>query len=91
VWGERGVATNKGQKGERATTRVSMREKRNDATFNSYLASNGPQPLPHIRALKINLWQPFLGYYRSLSRSHPISIEESATGATNLWAFDALL
>ena len=49
VWGERGAAK-KGQKGERATTRVSLREKRNDATDDSDLASNDPQPFsPHPR------------------------------------------
>jgi hypothetical protein len=37
-------------KGEKATTRVSLREKRNDATDDSDLASNGPQPFfPHPR------------------------------------------
>jgi hypothetical protein len=41
--GERRAAK-KGQKGERVTTRVSLREKRNDATDDSDLASNGPQP-----------------------------------------------
>jgi hypothetical protein len=58
-----GVAAQKGQKGERATTRVSLREKRNDATYDSDLASNSPQPFSHIHTLKINLWQHFLGYY----------------------------
>jgi hypothetical protein len=61
--GEGGVAAKKGQKGERATTRVSLREKRNDATNDSDLASNGPQSFSHIHAPKINLWQHFLGYY----------------------------
>jgi hypothetical protein len=55
-WGKRGVEAKKGQKGERATTRVSLREKRNDATDDSDLASNGPQPFSHIHAPKINLW-----------------------------------
>jgi hypothetical protein len=46
--GGRGGAPKKGQTGERATTRVSLREKRNDATDDSDLASNGPQPFfPH--------------------------------------------
>jgi hypothetical protein len=58
VWGRKG-----GKKGERATTRVSLREKRNDATDDSDLASNDPQPFSHIHAPKINLWQLFLGYY----------------------------
>jgi hypothetical protein len=56
-----GVAAKKGQKGERATTWVSLREKRNDATDDSDLASNGPQPFSHIHASKINLWQHFFG------------------------------
>jgi hypothetical protein len=62
VWvGKGGVAAKKGQKGERATTRVSLGEKRNDATDDSDLASNGPQPFSHIHAPKINLWQHFFG------------------------------
>jgi hypothetical protein len=49
VWGEKGGGQ-EGQKGERATTRVSLREKQNDATDDSDLASNGPQPFsPHLR------------------------------------------
>jgi hypothetical protein len=70
VWGgERGVATKKGQKGERATTRVSLREKRNDAIDDSDLASNGPQPFSYIHTPKINLRQHFLGYYIMLRRT----------------------
>jgi hypothetical protein len=57
--GGRGVAAKKGQKGERATTRVSLREKRNNATDDSDLASNGPQPFSHIHTPKINLLQYF--------------------------------
>jgi hypothetical protein len=50
VCGERKGGDQDGQKGERATTRVSLREKRNDATDDSDLASNGPQPFfPHPR------------------------------------------
>ena len=63
VWGGRGWAAKKGQKGKKASTRVSLREKQNDATDDSDLASNGPQPFSHIHAPKINLWQHFLGYY----------------------------
>ena len=49
VWGRKG-GDQEGQKGKRATTRVSLREKRNDATDDSDLASNGPQPFfPHPR------------------------------------------
>jgi hypothetical protein len=48
--GKGGGAAKKGQKGKKATTRVSLREKRNDATDDSDLASNGPQPFfPHPR------------------------------------------
>jgi hypothetical protein len=37
-------------KGERATTRVSLREKRNDTIDDSDSATNGPQPFfPHPR------------------------------------------
>jgi hypothetical protein len=47
VWGRNGGGQ-EGQKGERATTRVSFREKRNDAIDDSDLGSNGPQPFfPH--------------------------------------------
>jgi hypothetical protein len=46
-------------KGGRAATRVSLREKRNYASDDSDLASNGPQPFSHIHAPKINLWQHF--------------------------------
>jgi hypothetical protein len=56
VWGGGGIAAKYGQKGEKATTRVSLREKRNDTTDDSDLASNGPQPFSHIHAPKINLW-----------------------------------
>jgi hypothetical protein len=55
VWGARGVAAKKRQKGGRATTRVSLQEERNEATDDSDLASNGPQPFSHIHAPKINL------------------------------------
>jgi hypothetical protein len=49
LWGERG-GDQEGQKGEKASPRVSLREKRNDATNDSDLASNGPQPFfPHPR------------------------------------------
>jgi hypothetical protein len=65
VWGEKGGAAKKGQKGERVTTRVSLREKRNDTIDDSDLASNGPQPFSHIHAPKINLWQHFFGILQS--------------------------
>jgi hypothetical protein len=50
------VAAKKGEKGGHW---VSLREKRNDASDDSDLASNSPQPFPHILAPKINLWQHF--------------------------------
>jgi hypothetical protein len=66
VGGERGWAAKKGQKGKKATTRVSLREKRNDATDDSDLASNGPQPFfPHPRTEHQPLATFFLGYYRT--------------------------
>jgi hypothetical protein len=50
VWGGRKGGSQEGQKAERATTRVSLREKRNDTTDDSDLASNGPQTFfPHPR------------------------------------------
>jgi hypothetical protein len=66
VWGgEKVGATKKGQNGERATTRVSLREKRNNATDDSDLASNGPQPFfPHPRTEGQPLATFFLGYYK---------------------------
>jgi hypothetical protein len=61
--GGRGVAAKKGEKG--GGTRVSLREKRNDASDDSDLASNGPQPFSHILAPKINLRQHFFGILHS--------------------------
>jgi hypothetical protein len=51
------------ERGKGGPPRVSLREKRNDASDDSDLASNGPQPFSHIHAPKINFWQHFLGYY----------------------------
>jgi hypothetical protein len=50
-----------GKKGERATTRVSLWENRNDATNDSDLASNSHNPFSHIHAPKINLCQLVFG------------------------------
>jgi hypothetical protein len=48
VWGGETGAAKQGQKGERATTRVSLQEKRNNVTDDFDLASNSPQPFfPH--------------------------------------------
>jgi hypothetical protein len=71
--GGRGVAAKKGPTGANATTRVSLRDKRNDATDDSDLASNGPQPFSHIHTPKINLWQHFFW---------DITVRDS-----NLWSF----
>jgi hypothetical protein len=49
------------RKGKRGAPRVSLREKRNDASDDSDLASNGPQPFSHIHTPKINLLQHFFG------------------------------
>jgi hypothetical protein len=78
VGGERGGGGQEGQKGERATTRVSLREKRNDATDDSDLASNGPQPFfPHPRTEDQSLATFFLGYYTSphLDETYVLSVE----------------
>jgi hypothetical protein len=64
-----GWAAKKGQKGKRATTRVSLREKRNDATDDSDLASNGPQPFSDIHAPNSTFGNIFLGYYKNC-RTH---------------------
>jgi hypothetical protein len=66
--GRGGGAAKKGQKGKKATTRVSLREKQNDATDDSDLASNGPQPFfPHPRTEDQPLATFCLGYYKLLS------------------------
>jgi hypothetical protein len=58
--GGRGLAAKKGEKGGGgAATRDSLREIRNDASDDSDLASNGPQPFSHILAPNINLRQQF--------------------------------
>jgi hypothetical protein len=63
VGGRKEGGDQEGQKGERATTRVSLWEKRNDATDDSDLASNGPQPFfPHPRTEDQPL-ASFFGYY----------------------------
>jgi hypothetical protein len=49
----------RGKRGKRPPLGFSLREKRSDATYDSDLASNGPQPFSHIYAPKINLWQYF--------------------------------
>jgi hypothetical protein len=65
VWG----GGERDKRGKRATTRVSLREKRSDARDDSDLASNDPQPFSHIHAPKINLWQQFFGILQLLNCS----------------------
>jgi hypothetical protein len=65
VWeGGKGWRPSRGKRGKMPPLGFSLREKRSDATDDSDLASNGPQPFSQIHAPKINLWQHFvLGYY----------------------------
>jgi hypothetical protein len=67
----RGWQPRMGEKGGRVATRVSLREKRNDASDDSDLASNGPKSFSHIHAPKINLWQRFLGILQGNSSPSP--------------------
>jgi hypothetical protein len=84
VGGKKGGRPKKGQKGERATTRVSLREKRNDATDDSDLASNGPQPFSHIHAPKINLWQHFFGILHSTPLKKNLSSNSTTQNKTSM-------
>jgi hypothetical protein len=60
VWeGGKGWRPSRGKRGKRLPLGFSLREKRRDATYDSDLASNGPQPFSNIHAPKINLWQHF--------------------------------
>jgi hypothetical protein len=71
VWGGggRGGGGQEGQIGERTTTRVSLREKRNDTTDDSDLASNDPQPFfPHPRTED----QPLATFFGTLQISYVI-------------------
>jgi hypothetical protein len=62
VWeGGKGWQPSRGKRGKRPPLGFSLREKRSDATDDSDLASNSPQPFSHIHAPKINLWQHFFG------------------------------
>jgi hypothetical protein len=68
VWeGGKGWWPSRGKRGKRPPLGFSLREKRSDATDDSDLASNGPQPFSHIHAPKINLWQHFFGILQGLS------------------------
>jgi hypothetical protein len=68
VCGGRKGGGQEGQKGERATTRVSLREKRNDTTDDSDLASNGPQPFfPHPHTED----QPLATFFWDITPIHP--------------------
>jgi hypothetical protein len=57
--GGKGWRPSRGKRGKRLPLGFSLREERSDATDDSDLASNGPQPFSHIHAPKINLWQQF--------------------------------
>jgi hypothetical protein len=59
--GGKGWQPGRGKRGKRLPLGFSLREKRSDATDDSDLSSNGPQPFSHIHTPKINLWQHFLG------------------------------
>jgi hypothetical protein len=61
VGGGKGWRPSRGKRGKGPPLGFSLREKRSDATDDSDLASNGPQPFSHIHAPKINLWQHFFG------------------------------
>jgi hypothetical protein len=63
VGGERGVAK-KGKRRKRPPLGVLCG--RNDATNDSDLASNGPQPFSHFHAPKINLWQLYFGILQAI-------------------------
>jgi hypothetical protein len=58
VWegGGEGWRPSRGKRGKMPSLGFSLREKRSDATNDSDLASNGPQPFSYIHAPKINLW-----------------------------------
>jgi hypothetical protein len=68
--GGKGWRPSRGKRGKRPPLGFSLREKRSDATDDSDLASNGPQPFSHIHAPKINLWQHFFGILHGCSRHH---------------------
>jgi hypothetical protein len=54
--GGRGGGGHEGAKGGKSHHQGFFAGERNDATNDSNLASNGPQPFSHIHAPKINLW-----------------------------------
>jgi hypothetical protein len=67
VWeGGKGWRPSRGKRGKRPPLGFSLRDQRCDATDDSDLASNGPQPFSYIHAPKINLWQHFFGILQSL-------------------------
>ena len=81
--GGKGWRPSRGKRGKRPPLGFSLREKRSDATDDSDLASNGPQPFSYIHAPKINLWQHFLGYY-TLPGGRLQSIGEKGRGRLGL-------
>jgi hypothetical protein len=81
-----------GQKGEKATTRVSLREKRNDATDDSDLASNDPQPFfPHPCTEDQPLATFFLGYYTTYRLASSPEVGPGATIGTLKLGYPLLL
>jgi hypothetical protein len=68
VWGRKGGRGRpRRAKGGKGTTRVSLREKQNDATDDSDLASNGPQPFfPHPRTKD----QPLATFFCDITYLH---------------------
>ena len=76
--GGKGWRPSRGKRGKRPPLGFSLREKRSDATDDSDLASNGPQPFSHIHAPKINLWQHFFG----ILHSTPLKKNSTSNSAT---------
>jgi hypothetical protein len=72
VWeGGKGWRPSRGKRGKRLPLGFSLQEKRSDASDDSDLASNSPQPFSHIHALKINLWQHFFWDITPMSLTIP--------------------
>jgi len=84
VWeGGKGWRPSRGKRGKRLRLGFSLREKRSDASDDSDLASNGPQPFSHIHAPKINLWQHFFGILHSTPlKKNSTSNSDASIGMT---------
>jgi hypothetical protein len=76
--GGKGWRPSRGKTGQKATTRVSLREKRSDTTDDSDLASNGPQPFSHIHTPKIT----FGNIYFGILHSTPLKKNSSSNSST---------